>query len=103
MTAPLSCKTQSRVADKGKAPQGRCGRFPREALPSPPATSAVPNRPYIKQMRLLLLTIGLLFATQAFAQSNLPRDPTSKDGLFTICAYQKFDQCDLLSEQSLQK
>ena len=54
-------------------------------------------------MRLFLPVVALLLAAPALAQPNQPRDPASKDGLFTICAFQKFDQCDLLSEPSIQK
>ena len=54
-------------------------------------------------MRLFLPVVALLLAAPALAQPNQPRDPASKDGLFTICAFQKFDQCDLLSESSIQK
>jgi hypothetical protein len=55
-------------------------------------------------MRLALPVLSLLIcACPALAQPSPPRDPVAKDGLFSICAFQKFDQCDLLTEQSIQK
>jgi hypothetical protein len=53
--------------------------------------------------RLFLPVVALVGAAPALAHPNQLRDPASKDGLFTICAVQKFDQCGLLSEQSIQK
>jgi hypothetical protein len=49
-------------------------------------------------MRLAaLLTIALL----ASALPALARDPMAKDGKFTICQFQNFDKCELLTDRTL--
>ena len=51
-------------------------------------------------MRVLaLLAIALLFAPLP----ALARDPMTKDGRFTICEFQNFDKCELLTESSLRR
>ncbi len=46
--------------------------------------------------KILLALAILLAALPAFA-----RDPMAKDGKFTICQFQNFDKCELLTDRTL--
>src|SRR5262249_48931713 len=57
--------------------------------------------------RIAFLAVGLCVATLCVAaprdREKATREPMTKDGKFTICEFQDFDHCELLTEKALKK
>ena len=50
---------------------------------------------------LILFALGAIVSILSAARDAMARDPMAKDGKFTICQFQNFDKCELMTDPTV--